>query len=141
MFTELGKNVEIDLVQDGLSAGQTDPDSSSVDMAGFESVMFIGIIGDQTATGTAVLAAEGSTDDSTFVAITNGSVTGPANSDDSLLIIDVVRPKDRFIRVAMTLATDDTTWGGTIAIRYNGRKPPFTSNDLAVAMTTVIGGA
>lgn len=141
MSQNLGKNIKIDLVQIGIAAGQTDPDSDSVDMANYESVMFVGIIGVQTATGTAALHAEGSTDDSTFVDITGAVATGPANSDNKLLILDIVKPLDRYIRTVLTQATDDTTWGGTLAIQYNGRKPPFTHADLAVAMTTVIGGA
>lgn len=141
MSQNLGVNVKFDLVQIGIAAGQTDPDSDSVDMLGFESVVFVGLIGVQTATGTASLQAEGSADDSTFAAITGAVVTSPGNSDNKLLVLDVVKPLDRYIRVAMTLATDDTTWGGTLAILYNGRKPPFTHADLAVAMATVIGGA
>jgi hypothetical protein len=141
MDQNLGKNIIVDLVQVPIAAGQTDPDSSSVDMAGFESVMFIGTIGLQTATGVASIQAAGSANDSSFDDISGAVATGPANSDNKLLILDIVKPLDRYIRTTLTQTVDDTTWSGTIAIRYNGRKPPFTSNDLAVAMVTVIGGA
>lgn len=140
MVQNLGKSVKFDIIQIGIAAGQTDPDSDSVDMANFESVLLIGIIGVQTATGVAVLTAEGSTDDSTFAAITGAVVTAPANSDDKLLMIDLVKPLDRYIRTSLALTVDNTTWGGTLAMQYNGRKPPFTHADLAVAMATVIGG-
>ena len=140
----LGSNVKVTLVQAGLADGATDPNSSSVDMSGFESVLFIGIIGAQDASATAAIKAAGSTDDSSFTDITGAVVTSPVNSDDKFLILDVVKPLDRYIRTTLTRAgTTNTTWGGTIAIQYGAAKGPTThdASSLAVAMATVVGGA
>ena len=140
----LGKSIVLDLVQAGLADGTTDPDSSSVDMQGFEGVMFVGIIGAQDAAATAAIQAAGSTDDSTFADITGALATSPVNSDDKILVLDVYRPQDRYIRTTLTRAgTTNTTWGGTLAIRYGAHNKPttHTAATLAVAMATVIGGA
>ena len=53
----LSKDVKVTLVQAPLADGQTDPDSGSVDMRGFEGVMFLGIVGTVTGSGTASLKA------------------------------------------------------------------------------------
>ena len=101
-----------------------------------------GAIGDGVADDTAAIQAAGSADDSTYADIAGAVATSPINSDDELLIVDVVKPLDRYIRTTLTRGgTTNTTWGGTIAIQYNGRKLPSSHLNLAVAMTTVIGGA
>ena len=73
----LSKNVKISLAQNYLADGATDPNSDSVDMSGFDGVMFIGIIGAQDAAATAEIKAQQSDDDSTFNDLSGAVVVSP----------------------------------------------------------------
>ncbi|MDX9861657.1 MAG: hypothetical protein RBS99_12150, partial [Rhodospirillales bacterium] len=84
----LSEEIKLTLVQAGLADGQTDPDSSSVDMAGFDGVMFIGIVGTITGAGTVTLTAEQSSDDGVadaFAALTGASVVATAAAESDKL--------------------------------------------------------
>jgi len=134
----LCKEVKCTLVQVALADGATDPDSDSVDMEGFDGVMFLGIVGTIAATGTVTLAAEQSSDDSTFNALSGISAEAGAADDDKFLLLDVYRPTDRYVRTALTRGTADSVYGGTIAIQYKARKKP-TVQDASTLAAQVLG--
>ena len=118
----LTEDVKLTLVQAGLADGQTDPDSSSVDMSGFDGVLFVGIVGTITGSGTVTMIAAQSSDDSTFNTLSGASVVATAAADsDKLLVIDIQRPVDRYVRTSLTRATANSIYGGTLAIQYKAR--------------------
>jgi len=130
----LSKNVKLHLVQDGLADGASESDSDSVDMSGFDGVVFVGIIGAQADLATAAMQAEQSDDDTTFFPLAGAVVTSPVNSDDKFLVLDVYRPLKRYVRTELIRAgTGNTTWGGTLAIQYMGSKKPTTHEALKLA--------
>jgi len=126
------------IVQAGLADGQTDPDSTAVDMAGFDGVVFIGVIGTITGTGTVTLAAAQSSDNSTFNALSGGSDAASGSADsDKLLMVDVYKPADRYVRTTLTRATANSVYGGTIALQYRARSKPTTHTAASLAGTPV----
>ena len=136
MLGFLSENVKLTLVQAALADGQTDPDSSSVDMSGFDGVMFVGVVGTITGSGTATLTAEQSSDDSTFNALSGASAVATAAADsDKLLVIDIDKPVDRYVRTALTRATANSIWGGTLAIQYKAGSKPTTTAAAQLADT------
>ena len=121
---DLGNGASVSLILVGLVSGTSDPASDSVDMAGFEGCLFVGVIGAQDAAAQAALEVQESDDDATWVPI--ASHTAPVNSDNKIFVIDVHRPKRRYLRTLLTRSgTTNTTWGGTLAIRYNPRGTPI----------------
>ena len=127
----LSKHVKISLVQNYLVDGATDPDSDSVDMSGFDGVMFVSIIGAQAVAATAEIKAQQSGDNITFNDLTGAVVVSPVDSDNKFLVLDVYRPLKRYVRAALTRGgTGNSEWGGTIAIQYRGSKKP-TVHDVA----------
>lgn len=127
----LSKHVKISLLQNYLTDGGTDPNSDSVDMSGFDGVMFLGIIGQQDATALAGLRAQQSDDDITFNNLSGAVVDSPVNSDNKFLVLDVYRPLKQYIRTVLTRGgTTNSEWGGTLAIQYMGSKKP-TAHDAA----------
>jgi hypothetical protein len=125
MLGELGiKGAVVDLVQIGLAAGATDSFSSSVDMAGFGGCLFVGIIGAQDATATAALNVQHSDDNQNWTYCATAYLDTPQqNQDDKLIVIDVQKPRKRYLRCELD-RNGTTTWGGTIAIRYLARGTP-----------------
>ena len=127
----LSKHVKISLVQNYLADGATDPDSDSVDMSGFDGVMFVGNIGAQAAAATAEMKAQQSEDDITFNDLEGAVVVSPVESVDKFLVLDVYRPLERYVRTVLTRGgTGDSEWGATFAIQYMASKKP-TDHDLA----------
>ena len=62
-----------------------------------------------------------------------GSAVSIANSDDNkLLVLDIHRPAERYVRAIVTRGTADATIDGVIAILYGPRVLPVTQ-DLTVA--------
>lgn len=142
----LSSGVVVDLVQAALADGQTDPDSTALDMSGYDGIMFIGIAGTITGSGTATLAVTQSSDNAVaddFTAITGATAVATASAkSDKILVIDVQYPTKRYVRTTLTRAVANSVWGGTIAIRYCAKNKPttFTAGTIAAAVVQICPG-
>lgn len=127
-------NVKITRVMNAVAAGTTDQESSSVDMQGYDGVLFVAAFGALTATQVTSINAAQSTDDSSFADL-EGTKVGPlADADgNKLLVLDVYRPQERYVRCHVDRATANAVIDGVIAIQYCGSKAPITQG------TTVAG--
>jgi hypothetical protein len=136
----LSKQVKVALVQAPLADGQTDPDSTAVDMAGFDGVVFIGITGTITGNGTVSLKASQSSNNSDFNDLSGMVATTVATADDdSFLILDVYQPTDRYVRTTLSRAVDNSVYGGTIAIQYGAEVKPTVHDATTLAVAAVLG--
>jgi hypothetical protein len=140
----LSRSSKLTLVQAALADGSSDPNSTSVDMAGFEGVMFIGIVGTVTGSGTVEIHAQQSSDDGVadaFSDIVDMTATADSSTDsDKLLVLDIVQPQKRYVRVAMTRATANSVIGGVAAIQY-GAKSMAASTATAQLATAIVAAA
>jgi hypothetical protein len=143
----LSNAVKLTLVQAALADGSTDPDSTAVDMSGFDGVLFVGVCGTITGSGTATLTAQQSDDAAVaddYTALTGATAAASGSTDsDKLVMLDVYNPTKRYVRVNLTRATANSVWGGTIAIQYKAKdKAAATAAaQLAAAVTQVISPA
>ncbi len=112
------------------AALDTDQNSSRIDMAEYEGVMFIVPITDSVATGVASLTIEQNSEDSDtgMVALDGAVAAATCVVDDDLngksLIVDIYRPQKRYMQAVLTSATANIGFGNVIAIRYQGRRMP-----------------
>lgn len=125
------KNVSIREVGAPIAAANnTDSNSDIIDMQGYDGVLFVGSVTDSVATGVATLKVEQNTanSDTGMAAVTGGQAqaTCVANDDlnDQLLIVDVYKPRERYVQAVRTSATANIAFGSLIAILYGGRKMP-----------------
>lgn len=139
------KNVEFEEILAPISAGSSiDSDSDIIDMEGYEGVTFITPITDSADTGVATMNIEqNSVDSSSGMAALSGAVatvTSAANDDinGQLLVVDVYRPEERYLRANLTSATANIAYGNTIAIKYGPKKKPITQGSTVAASTQVI---
>ena len=137
MSENILKNAARTLVQFPLASGGTDPASSSVDMQGFGSVRFIGILGTAGSTDVCTFAVQQSatTGSTTFAAITSATQTSTAGQSDAAFDITVTRPRLRYLRVLLTNSAA-IEYGGTIALRGDEIGVSPTSNDAATSVST-----
>lgn len=129
------------------AASNTDSNSSIVDTQDCEGVVFIVPITDSVDTGVATLTAQQNTANSdTGMAGLSGAVataTSAANDDlnGQLLIVDVYRPRERYVQGTLTSATANIAFGNMIAIKYGVRKAPVTSDSTVSSVATAISPA
>jgi hypothetical protein len=123
----LSKNVEVVGVQAPLASGGTDHASSYVDLKGFLGCQFVGYVGTAGATDTCKLQVWLSTStSSTGHASTALSMTSTAGDDDKLIVLDVYRPKRRYVKTHLTRSAA-VEYGGTVAVKYGADDAPVSS--------------
>lgn len=123
-------------------AGQAATASDILDMSGFDGVLFIAKLGDVTATSVLTLAAQQNTANSTVgMATLSGSVTYTAaasDADDDLLVLDVYRPRERYVRAVLTSVDANAVKNGIIAIQYGPRVKPVTQGTTVLDSDTLV---
>lgn len=129
---QLSNYVKLTKVADHSTANTTAVNSASVDMTGFEGVLFITSFGTAAADNT--LEAAQSSDNSNWNDLAGTQVASGTSDED--VWIDIYRPSDRYVRVEAARGTSSTLesiW----AIQYGGRKQPIDNTTSG----TIIGEA
>jgi hypothetical protein len=139
------KNMKASRQINATVAGTTSLAGSTLDMAGFEGVLFIAAIGTITATGVPALLAQGGnqSDGSDMANITNatsGAMTA-GTDDNKIAMLDVYRPQKRYVRAVVTRGTANAVVDGVIAIQYGSRLDPPTQDATTVAKAVQVVGS
>lgn len=135
---QLSPLVKTTRVKNAVAAGTGDTvQSDAVDMADFEGVRFTVLFG--TITSSAVTTVKAQQSSTAGLAGTEDDLAGTAQSvadtdDNKAVVIDVYRPIDRYVNVAVVRATANAVIDGIIAEQYGARKVPTTDDT-----TTVVG--
>ncbi|MGH8428864.1 MAG: hypothetical protein ACREUF_00530 [Solimonas sp.] len=130
----LNREIKITRALNGVVAGTTDQNGSTIDMQGFEGVLFIAAFGALTATQvTQIKAQQGAASDLSDAADLAGTLVGPLADADSnkVLVLDIYRPAERYVRCVVDRGTANAVIDGVMAIQYGARKQP-TSHDSTV---------
>lgn len=117
----LNSNVLVDRVANAAAAAQTEVDSDSVDMSGFNGVRFIALLGAVSTSGVPKLKVQQSSDDGVADGWSDieGSGAAATDADDNkLLMVDVKFPQKRYLRAALTRTGGDCVLDGIIAEKY-----------------------
>lgn len=126
------KNAKVTRVSnDGAGTASATPTKGTIlDMAGFESVMFVALMADVVSGSVVALrAAQADVNDTAKMALLTGSSGGTAGAsdvDNKLVILDVVRPNKRYVEVQLFHTTQDAPFDGILAIQYGARNKPVT---------------
>lgn len=147
MINNLLKNVKVTRVSAGGAgtASATPTKGTVLDMAGFESVMFIAEMGNVLTTSVVSLrAAQGTTNDTAEMDLLTGSSGGTAGAsdmDDKIIILDVVRPTERYVEVQLFHVTADAPFDSIVAIQYGARNMPVTQGSTVYDSDTLANPA
>jgi hypothetical protein len=116
------------------AAGTADINGSTVDMSGFEGVMFIVTFGAITAGAvTSLKAQQGAASDMSDAAdLENTGITITDTDDEKVKILEVYRPLERYVRVVVDRGTQNAVVASAIAVQYAPRVAP-TSHGTNVA--------
>lgn len=126
MIGQFLEDVKITKLNDATVAGITTITSAVIDMSGYDGVVFLTSSGTILATGTAIAKAQQD------VVVGMGAAadllgTGQSfiDSDDNKSVaLDIKRPLERFLRLAITRATANSDWGPIWALQYRARSLP-----------------
>lgn len=146
-MNNLLRNVKITRIKaDGAgSASATPTKCDIIDMAGFDSVMFIAAMGNVLDTSAVSLKVAGATTNSSgAMALLAGSAGGTATAtsyDDKLVILDVVKPTYQYLEAQLFHVTADGPFDGIFAIQYNATDLPITQGSTVVASSTIYSPA
>ena len=114
----LSNAVKINLGGATTAAGTTTVTGSTIDMQGYEGVLFIAKFG-TAATDNTLKAAQGAASDMSDAADLLGTSVGVGASDE-LVWLDIYRPRERYVR-ALALRGTSTTLDSLWAIQYGAR--------------------
>lgn len=123
----LSEDTLISVVTTYTSANTTDVNSTGVDMAGFDGVLFIARYG--TAAADNLIHAEQSSDDGSVDTYTDiaGSEPNSAGASSEIQFVDIINPQERYVRCVAVRGTSSTVEQIT-AIRYKARSKPQDNN-------------
>ncbi len=135
MANQISNQIKTTKVLDVTAAGTTDINSASVDMANFEGVRFTVGIGVITSTAVTVVKAATSSDDSNWNDLLGTAISFADDDDAKMVIIDIWRPLERYLRITVDRGTANAVIDFAIAEQYGPRTLPTT--DTAADMPSV----
>ena len=118
-YRNLSNEVKFTKLADASAAGTTAVNSTGIDMAGYDGIMFV--LNSATITSgavTSINAAESTTVGGTYADLLGTGVTVADDDDDEIFWIDVSRPRLQFIRLEIARATQNSAWGPIYALQY-----------------------
>ncbi len=141
MGLDLNRESKMVRVMDGVVAGTTDQNGTGVDMAGFESVTVVALLGTLTATQVTSMKAQQSDDDGAADAYADlaGSDSGNLDDadDDKAIVVTIVRPRKRFVRPVLLRGTANAVVDGIVAILEPPHRVP-TTHDASIALSETL---
>lgn len=139
------KECKILTVENSVAAGQATTVGEIIDTAGWGGACFIYKLGAVTDGAAATLKIYSGTDASVSdVAELSGAsaAIATASSDsDQYLIVDVVKPQERYLRPTIVTATQNVEIDSAFCILYNPRIKPITQPTTVDASTLVVSPA
>jgi len=129
------------------AADNTDSNTDIIDMAGYTGATFITPITDSVATGVALMTIEQSeaNADGAMAALSGATATATcAINDDlnnTLLMVTIDHPKERYIQAVLTSATANIAYGSTIVILHGSKEKPVSEHASIQDGTFVISPA
>jgi hypothetical protein len=135
---ELSSQILVVRLSNGVVAGTSEIDSSTLDTAGYDGAVIVTAFGAITAGSVvAVKLQDGATTSPTTDVL--GSSQAVADTDDNKQVLhDIYRPRNRYLRVVVTRTSQNAVLDGIWAILYRGRKEPIAVDTTSVAATKVL---
>lgn len=129
-------NLQIDQVLGYYAAGTTKRTSDIIDMDGYDGVVFVAGLGTTIENGTVDVFVEQHTLNQTSgmarVATTTAHTITAANAAlaKSAIVVDVFKPRERYLQCNITPAVSNAVILGIVAIRYKSHLAPVTNSTL-----------
>lgn len=131
----LSKEAKITLHSTAVAAGATAiTPSNGIDMAGFDGCIFIVTIGTITAGAVTSIEVHQSSDDGdsdSYTAIAGTNVAIADDEDNKIFYVDVINPRERYLKLIVNRATQNAVLNSIVAIQYKAGNSPV-AHDVTV---------
>lgn len=133
-------NVQVTVVSPATTVGTTSITGTTLDMSGFEGVMFVFVAGTITDGAPAITAQGGSLANGSDAANLAGTSTAlTAAQDNEAAILDLYRPTQRYITpVLVRGGSTGGVVGAMIAIQYGAHFEPTTQDVTTVGVSKLV---
>ncbi len=122
-------------VMNGVVAGTSAQTSSAIDTAGFDGVKIYSLFGAITSGAATSVKVQQSSDDASadaYADLLGTSVTVADDDDNQVVVHDIYRPRERYLKVVISRATQNAVIDGVVAVLYNASKEPTTDDTATV---------
>lgn len=122
-------------IMNGVAAGTSAQTSSAVDMAGFDAVKFYSLFGAITSGAATSVKVQQSSDDASadaYADLEGTSVTVADDDDNQVVVHDIISPRERYLKVVISRATQNAVIDGVIAVLYKARAAAPTNDATTV---------
>lgn len=134
----LVKNTKVTRHSNAVAAGSTViTPASGIDMQGFEVCTFIAAFGAIVSAAATSIEVHQSSDDGSadaYTALLGSKVTVADTDDNKVVIVEIVKPRERYLKLIVNRATQNATLDGIIAVQSQPRKAP-TTHDATTVVT------
>lgn len=134
--------IDVRRVNNAAAAGTSAINTTVVDMLGYETVAFVALFGTLTASQvTGIKVQQGTASDASDMADLAGTAsTAMADGDSNkMLLTEVYRPTERYVRLVVTRGTANAVLDGAIALLGRaGVSPPAFGSTVSNATTVEI---
>lgn len=138
----LSKDAKVSVVLGHAVAGITAKTTNVIDMQGFAGVMFVAVLGTVTQGSQVTLQAQEDivnpmTNAKNLDGAAANFTAGAADSNKALLV-DVYRPKSRYLQAVLTPAAQNAEIGAVIAVQYQSSAKPTTIDASVIASALAV---
>jgi len=129
------------VVENAAVAGTSTLTTDVVDMLGYQSIAFIAKLGDVSDTSVLALTAKGNSANSvssptpTTYAGAATYTAGASDADNKLMIVDIEKPRDRYVFATLARGTANAVVDSIIAVLYNGDLRPEVQGSTVLVST------
>ncbi len=131
----LSRKISTQIAHAPVAAGSSDvTDCNVVDMQGYDGCRFIVGFGAITANAVTSIKVQQAAVKASDTALTSGadlegtSITVADDGDNKIYIIDIFKPRERYLQLRILRATQNAVVDFAIAERYGARKLPVTAH-------------
>jgi hypothetical protein len=135
MAFNLSRAGKVTRISNAVAAGTTAVTSSAIDMKGFDSCQFVVFFGAITANAVTSVKAQQSSDDGSsdaYADLAGTSITVADDDDNQTVILDIDKPRERYLKCVVSRATQNAVVDGIFAIQYNAVEQPVTHDAATV---------
>jgi hypothetical protein len=145
MIGSLLKESKVLLVENNVAAGQATTVGEIIDTAGYGGAYFLyklGTVVDGAAiTLTIYQGSDATVSDVAALSGATATIATTASDGEQVLIVDIVKPQERYLRPTIVTATQDVEIDSAICILYNPEVMPTTQTAFVADDTLVVSPA
>lgn len=141
---DIAKAWKVTQVKTAVAAGTTDINSDIIDTQNWDGVVFFTSFGAITSGAVTSVKLQQDTDSAggTMADLLASGQTVADTDDDKVVVHDIYRPRERYVRVVVDRGTQNAVINCILAVQYKGRKYPSTNDSATViALKSLISPA